>query len=234
MKGDRTSQLTRELVDALCRLDACAISNAIETFGVRLRNEGFTNATVRALFDDLPPVVGHVVTARIRCSTPPPVGHGYHDRTDWWNYILTVPAPRIVVVQDLDDRPGLGALVGEVHAHIFKALGCVGYLTNGVVRDLAAVRKAGLQAFAGGTTPSHAFVHVIDFGDPVRVAGLQVSSGDLVFGDRHGVVSIPEETASLIPSVVAEMRQRERSVIEYCQSKEFSVMGLRSIVTGWD
>ena len=32
------------------------------------------------------------------------MGHAYHDRTDWWNYILSVPAPRFVVVQDIDDE----------------------------------------------------------------------------------------------------------------------------------
>jgi 4-hydroxy-4-methyl-2-oxoglutarate aldolase len=221
-------------IDELRRLDSCAVSNAIETFGVRLRNEGFTDSSIRCMFEDLPPVVGHAVTARIRCSTPPPVGHTYSDRTDWWNYILTIPAPRMVVVQDVDDRPGLGAFAGEVHANILRALGCVGYLTNGAVRDLPAVRQAGLQAFAGGTSPSHAFVHVVDFGNSVRVAGLQISSGELLFGDRHGVVSIPREVASLVPPVVADMREKERSVLECCRSPDFSVERLRSMVTGWE
>ena len=69
------------------------MSNAIERYDVRLRNEGFADGSVRCQFDDLPPVTGHAVTARIRCSTPPSVGRGYRDRTDWWNYILTIPPP---------------------------------------------------------------------------------------------------------------------------------------------
>src|SRR5258706_5094729 len=139
------SFLTPDQVEEFRRLDSCAVSNAVETFQLRLRNEGFTDDSVHALFDELPPVVGHAVTARIRCSTPPPVGHSYHDRTDWWTYILTVPAPRVVVVQDIDERPGLGAFVGDVHAHILQALGCVAYATNGTVRDLDEVRTLGFQ-----------------------------------------------------------------------------------------
>lgn len=229
-----SDSLSPATIQELSRLDACAVSNAIETFGVRLRNEGFTDGRLRCLFEDLPPIVGYAVTARIRCSTPPPVGRAYADRTDLWNSILSVPPPRILVVQDTDDRPGLGAFVGEVHANILRALKCVAYVTNGAVRDLPGVREAGLQAFAGCTTPSHAFVHVIDVGESVEIAGLPVSCRDMLLGDRHGLVSIPEECAPEVPAIVRSMRARERRVIEYCRSDGFSVDRLRSIVEQYD
>jgi len=229
-----SDSLSPATIQELSRLDACAVSNAIETLGVRLRNEGFTDRRVQCVFDDLPPIVGYAVTARIRCSTPPAVGHSYADRTDLWNYILSVPAPRILVVQDTDDRPGLGAFVGEVHAHILRALQCVAYVTNGAVRDLPEVRAAGLQAFAGGTTPSHAFVHIIDVGVSVEIAGLPVSCRDMLLGDRHGLVSIPKERAHEIPAIVANLHARERRVIEYCRADGFSVDRLRTIVEEYD
>lgn len=218
------------VLDALRRLDTCRVANAIETFGVRLRNEGFTNGTVRCLFPDRPAVAGHAVTARIRTATPPPVGHAYYDRTDWWTYIQQVPSPRFVVVQDLDDPSGLGAFMGEVHANILHALGCVAFATNGAVRDVPAVRDLGLQLFAGRVSPSHAFAHIVDFGQAVEVAGLQVESGALLLADGHGILSIPEAVAALIPSVVAAMKTRERRVIEYCRTPEFSIEQLRAIV----
>jgi 4-hydroxy-4-methyl-2-oxoglutarate aldolase len=226
--------LSPALIQEFLRLDTCAVSNAIETFELRLRNEGFTDHRIRCLFEDAPPVIGYAVTATIRSSTPPPVGHQYSDRTDWWNSIVRAPAPRIVVVQDVDHREGLGAFVGEVHAHVLRALGCVAYVTNGAVRDLPEVRATGLQAFASGTTPSHAFVHIVGFGEPVEVAGLTVAPGDLLFGDRHGVVSIPHAVAADLPRVVDEMRTRECRVIDHCASPEFSIAELRSIVTDWD
>lgn len=221
-------------IQELSRLDTCAVSNAIETFRVRLRNEGFTDGRARCLFDDLPPIVGYAVTARIRCSAPPPVGPRYAERTDLWNYILSVPPPRVLVVQDTDDRPGLGAFVGEVHANILRALNCVAYITNGAVRDLPQVRATGLQAFAPSTTPSHAFVHIVDFGRSVEIAGLPISPGDLLLGDRHGIVSIPKDRAAEIPAVVASMHARERRVIEYCRSNAFSVDHLRTIIEEHD
>jgi 4-hydroxy-4-methyl-2-oxoglutarate aldolase len=226
--------LSTDLIDQFRQLDSCAICNAIETFGVRLRNEGFTDGRIRSIFPAMPPVVGHAVTATIRCSTPPAVGHVYADRTDWWSDILNTPAPRIVVVQDVDDHPGTGAFVGEVHANILRALGCVAYITNGAVRDLPAVRDSGLQLFASSITPSHAFVHMVGFGEPVAIAGLSVAPGDLLFADTHGVLSIPPAVASAVPAVAAAMRQQERRVIEYCRSGEFSLERLRSLVNDWD
>lgn len=226
--------LTPAVLDQFRRLDTCAVSNAVERLAIRLRNEGFTDRRVRCLFEDLPPAVGYAVTATIRCSAPPLVGHTYADRTDWWNAILNTPAPRIVVVQDVDDQPGLGAFVGEVHANILRALDCVAYLTNGTVRDLPAVREIGLLTFAAGTTPSHAFVHIVGFGAPVEVGGLTVTPGDLLVADRHGVVSVPPEIATRIPRIVAEMRVRERQVIEYCRGRDFSVEKLRELVADFE
>jgi len=224
------SMLTPALIDDYRRLSGAAVSNAIETFDLRLRNEGFANGTLRCLFRELPPVVGHAVTARIRCTAPPPVGHSYHDRTDWWNYIVSTPMPRIVVVQDVDDRPGFGAFVGEVHTNILRALGCVAYATNGSVRDVDAVRRLGFHLFTSGIAVSHGFAHIIDFGGPVQIAGLTVSSGDYLFGDGDGLLTLPPSVVDRIPTVARQLRTKEEKVMAFCGSSGFSVQGLRELV----
>lgn len=217
--------------DALCALDGAAIANAIETFDIRLRNEGFADASIRSLFPELPPAIGYAVTARIRCSMPPPVGDQYTDRTDWWNYIVSVPPPRFVVVEDADERPGVGGFVGELHATILRALDCVAYATNGSVRDLAAVRaRVGLPFFASGVAVSHAFAHIVEFGAPVRIGGLPVATGDLLFGDAHGLQSIPQQLVDRIPDAVTAMMARERSILELCRSPQFSIDALAQLV----
>lgn len=224
------SVLTSELVDQYQRLDGPSVANAIETFDLRLRNEGFADGRLRCLFPQQTPVIGYAVTARIRCSAPPPIGHSYHDRTDWWNYIVSLPAPRIVVVQDVDEHPGLGSFVGDVHAHILKALGCVAYATNGSVRDLDAVSRIGFQFFASGISVSHAFAHIVDFGQSVEVCGLAVSSGDVLFGDCGGLLSVPPSIAGQIPDAVGRMQTKEAHVIAFCRSPQFSIDGLRTLV----
>ena len=224
------SVLTPELIEEYRRFNGASVSNAIETFAVRLRNEGFADGRLRCLHSQLAPILGHAVTARIRCSSPPPVGHSYHDRTDWWNYIASVPAPRIVVVQDVDERPGLGAFVGDVHANILRALGCVGYATNGSVRDVGHAGTLGFQVFASGVSVSHAFAHIVDFGQPVELADLAVSSGDVLFGDCDGLLTVPAQLIDQIPPVVRRMQKQEEQVIAFCRSSGFSIDGLRALV----
>ena len=115
------TSLTTEQLEALRRLDACTLANAIESFQQRLRNEGFADGSVRCLFPNLPPVVGYAVTVKIRGSAPPVAGDNYMDRTDWWDYVVSLPAPRVVVVQDMATRPGLASLLGAVHVNILHA-----------------------------------------------------------------------------------------------------------------
>jgi 4-hydroxy-4-methyl-2-oxoglutarate aldolase len=107
--------LIGEELDALRQLDTCMVSNAIETFDLRLRNAGFADASIRCMFEDAPPM-GYAATARLRSGQPPVAGRRFCDRTDWWNSILEIPAPRIVVLQDMDKPAGVGAFVGDGHA----------------------------------------------------------------------------------------------------------------------
>lgn len=221
-----------EQLEALRRLSTCSVSNAIETFDVRLRNAGFADATIRCIFADFPPIVGYAATARVRTSVPPMHGHNYFDRTDWWNAILRIPAPRVVVVEDVEKHPGLGSFVGEVHANILSALGCVAVVTNGAVRDLPQVRSTGFQFFAGKVAVSHAYAHVFQFGTPVEIGGLRIEPGDLLHGDQHGILKVPLEIASSIPTAARELQEKEQRLIAICRSAGFSLDRLRELFRG--
>ena len=164
-------------------------------------------------------------------AAQPPIGGGtFHDRADFWNTILTVPAPRILVLEDMDDPPGRGAFVGDMHAAILKALGCVGYVTNGAVRELPSVRKMGIQLFAGNVAVSHAYAHIFEIGAAISVGGMEVRPGDLLHGDRHGVLTVPLEIATRVPGVADRLQQAEQRIIDFCRSKDFSVAKLREVM----
>lgn len=216
----------QETLEQLQQFDTCSVSNAIEQFHIRTRNEGFMDASVRCIFPQMPPTVGYAVTARIRSSSTPITGRCYYDRADWWSYVLTIPAPRFIVAEDVDDKPGLGALFGEIHANICRALGCNAYVTNGSVRDLPGIEATGLEVFAGSVAVSHAYAHVVQFGEPIEVGGLQIKPGDLLHGDRHGVHCIPISIAEEIPKVAVKMLDTEKELIQFCRSKGFSFQGL--------
>jgi 4-hydroxy-4-methyl-2-oxoglutarate aldolase len=222
--------LTPEQLESLRRLDACTLANAIETFHERLRNEGFVDHTVRCLFPSLQPMIGYAATITIRGSAPPTVDGPYADRTDWWDYILSLPEPRVVVVRDEATRVGLGSLVGAVHMNILRALHCVGVVTNGSVRDIPAALNAGFHLFAGSVSVSHAYVHIVEIGKPVEIGGLKIQSGDLLHGDLHGVQSVPLDVAARVPAVAAQITAREQALIVLCRSSAFSIDKLRAAV----
>jgi len=222
--------LTEEELNALRQFDTCMIANAVETFNVRLRNTGFTDGSIRCMFDDAAPMVGYAATAKLRTGDPPIAGTTYSDRGDLWNRILEIPSPRILVLEDMDHAPGRGAFVGDMHAAILKALGCIGYVTNGAVRELPAIRAMGIQLFAGSVAVSHAYAHIFDIGAPIKVGGMEVHPGDLLHGDRHGVAMVPLQIAAAVPGVAANLREAEQKVIEFCQHSDFSVAKLAEIV----
>jgi 4-hydroxy-4-methyl-2-oxoglutarate aldolase len=218
-------------IEQFRRLSTCIVASAIESFRVRLPNTGFMDSRIHCIFEDFPPMAGYAVTARI-CSATPPMegGHYQYSRMDWWNHILSVPPPRVVVLEDLDNPPGLGAFAGEVNANILLALGCVGLVTNGGVRDLPEVRSLSFPVFGGNVAISHAYAHIFDFGGPVVIGGLEVSPGDLVHADRHGVQTVPLEIAAKVPAAADRILQLRKRIVGVCQSPDFSVERLGAAV----
>jgi regulator of RNase E activity RraA len=216
------------VIDALRKISSPSVANAIETFNVRPRDQGNMSSAIRALFPELGPLVGHAVTAVIRAEPQPLTGHRA-STFGWWDHVLSIPAPRVVVVHDLDEPRGQGAQWGEVQANIHRALGCVGVITDGSVRDLDEVRALGFQFAAAHVSVSHAYVHMVDFGLPVKVGGLWVKPGDLVHCDHHGAVTVPADVAGRIAEAVGRVEADERKIIEVCQARDFSVDRLKAL-----
>ncbi|MCM8748252.1 RraA family protein [Thermomicrobiaceae bacterium CFH 74404] len=219
--------LSPAVLRALQTLNTPTVANAIETFNLRPRNQGFMDASVRCMLPGLGVMVGYAVTAKIRAAEPPAPGAAI-PRRRMWEYILSIPEPRVVVIQDLDDPP-VGSFWGEVNANIHRALGCVGTVTNGGVRDLDEVEQLGFHLFASQVHVSHAYVHVVEIGTPVEVGGLTVHPGDLLHGDKHGVIQIPLEIAPDLFRAAKEVEARERRIIEVCQSPDFSIEKLSEL-----
>lgn len=172
---------------------------------------------IRCLFPELGPMVGYAATGTIRAR-----GKSTHgDQTALYQHVREVPGPRVVVVEDLDDPPGHGSLWGEVNATIFQALGCVGCVTDGCVRDLKEARAIGFHFFARGPGVSHAYVRVESAGTPVTVGGLQVRPGDLIHADQHGVLLIPTEIAADLPAAAERVINTEQSLLSWVRSPNF-------------
>jgi regulator of RNase E activity RraA len=136
---------------------------------------------------------------------------------------MSAPAfgPRITVIQDIDGADvGYGAFWGEVQSNVHKALGCLGVITDGSIRDIPQWAP-GFQALAGSIGPSHAWVHAEHFGGEVRVAGMTVKSDDLIHADQHGAIVIPYDVAAKLPDACELCGRRETPILEIARSKDF-------------
>ena len=220
--------VSAEDLDRLREFDTCILANAIERFQIRLRNEGYTGPGLQCLFEDLQPMLGYAVTGRVRSSNPPMKGGWYFERTDWWSAMVSAPEPRVAVLEDIETPPGRGSVAGEMHVQVLRKLGSVGLVTNGAVRDVPAVRELGFPLYAGSVSVSHSYYHIVDFGTPVDIFGLGIAPGDLLYGDRHGILSIPKQIVKELPEVAIRIQARERKIIDFCQSPEFSLEKLKN------
>ena len=157
--------VTAAQFEFLRSIDTPTVCNLLEIVAPERRGFGYTVRHLHCPFPDLPPMVGFAKTVTMRAQDRVPLGEaGYmNKRLDYLDYIAAQPQPGIAVIQDLDDIVGFGAFWGEVQTNIHKALGCLGTITNGSIRDIPQVAP-GFQMLAGSIAPSHAFVHVVDFG----------------------------------------------------------------------
>ncbi len=222
--------LTAVELEALSKLTTPTVSNAIETFKIRLRDEGYINNEMICRLPKPKPMIGYAVTMKMRTDGPPSKGMAYPNRNDWWDMVAALPSPKILVIQDTNKHTGLGSVAGEVHGAIFKALGCVGIVTNGAVRDLEALEAMNMHIYSSSLSPSHAYAHIVEVGGPVELFGHTITSGDLLHGDQHGIVNVPLSIAARVPQAALQILQHEQRIIHFCSSPEFNIATLRELV----
>jgi regulator of RNase E activity RraA len=223
--------LSSEVFAALMAVDTPTVCNAIELVLGRRTAEGFTTQPALAAHPDLPAIAGYARTGLIRSSqTSEDSPEALRARRiAYYRYVAARPSPAVVVLQDIDPRPGLGAFWGEVNVAIHKGLGARGVLTNGSMRDLGAV-DPGFQVLAGSLSPSHAFVRTEEFECPVEVFGLRVKPNDLVHADRHGAVIIDPEIAHELPRAIDLVMRKETPILRAARSPGFTV---EKLIEAW-
>src|SRR5215831_12012819 len=220
MDATATTTVTKEQYEFLRSIDTPTVCNLIEMVAPERRGMGYTVKHLHCAFPDLPPMVGYAKTVTIKTRDKVPLREASYmsKRLDYLDYVAAAPAPSIVVIEDLDgDHVGFGAFWGEVQSNVHKALGCLGTITNGSIRDIPAI-PPGFQMLAGSLSPSHAYVHVVDFGVNVNIHGMAVKSGDLIHADRHGAVVVPLETIDPMKAAADGLAAKEAKIINAAKS----------------
>lgn len=172
---------------------------------VTRRNPGgdaFNREETRDFMPQMGPMIGYAVTLVIAPGNPEHRSANPNGWQEYRRYVASVPGPKIVVVQDLDQPQVLGSFWGEVNGNIHRALGCMGTITDGAIRDLDEMTNAGFKALARRLCVGHAFAHPVRWNCDVQVFGCAVRPGDLIHADQHGFLAVtPEEQPGLLDAV---------------------------------
>ena len=223
-----SAAITANDLAVLMQWDTPTICNALEEIVPERRGYGFTTTHLFSLDPDLPPICGFARTATIRAAAPSGESAAVMaaKRAAYYEYVATAPTPTIVVIQDIDPQPGIGAFWGEVQTNIHKGLGVLGAVTNGSFRDVPDSAR-GFNLIGGKVGPSHAFVHLVDIDCQVTVHGLTANTNDIIHADQHGAVLIPPSAVRQIPATVDLISRREAIILETAKSPNFTVEKLK-------
>ena len=222
------SDVTSADLSALSRWDTPTICNGLELVTPERRAIGFTTEQMAGLDPQLAPIVGYARTATVRAVTAPTTDREQvmAQRAGYYEHIAALPGPTVSVIQDLDPHPGFGAFWGAVNTTVHKGLGCIGAVTNGSIRDLDAC-ATGFQLLAGKIGPSHAHVHVIEYGCEVNIFSMVVNPGDIIHADRHGAVVIPLDAVKALPAAIDLLTRREAVILEAARATDFDINKLK-------
>jgi len=225
--------------DALRTLTVPTLANAIEVFGIVPANSGYNTQPLTCHFPSFGMCVGYAATVHATTNRPPDEAPPPLDEPEYWKWLesLSERGPLVAVLEDLDDPPG-GAMWGEWNSHVHRALGCVGTITHGAVRDLDALERLGFHTFATAVSVAHGYGAFVEYGAPATVAGLTIETGDLLVADLHGVLRVPPEIP--IADLVAAGREIDRlesEIFAHTRAREFSVESLaqlqESVLARW-
>ena len=215
-------QISRDLIEQLHQFSTPSVLNGLKRLGVATDNlETMDRQIIGCMAPDLGVRVGFAATRKLATRRSGPAGGGIKAGPD--QGLLSVPAPRFLVVENVGDWRGPVCCWGELTAHINVALDCRAGVTNGPVRDAPEMQALGFQTFANGIGPGGGHVDLLSVGEPVTVAGVTVKSGDLMHGDAHGVVKIPKELAADLPEAIRAAEAREQKLFAICRKPDFDM-----------
>jgi 4-hydroxy-4-methyl-2-oxoglutarate aldolase len=175
-------------------------------------NTAWNEEETRDFMPQMGPMVGRAITLVIE-----PSNASHKARTSVWDdyrsYVASNEGPTIVVVEDLDKPRTVGSFWGEVNANVHRALGCVGTITDGAIRDLDEMTNAGLKAIARRLCVGHAHVAPVRWGEPVTVFGRRIEPGQLIHADKHGFLAVPAEDEAALLEAACFMDANECNTI---------------------
>ena len=128
--------------------------------------------------------------------------------------IEVAPAGSVLVVDSREQTRA--ASLGHILATRARVRGLAGIVTDGSVRDAIGFEQLDLPTFSAGASPTTnlAIHHVVDMDLPIACAGVPIFPGDIMMGDRDGVICIPRSVADEVAEKAADREDFEDFILE--------------------
>ncbi|WP_404437154.1 RraA family protein [Microbacterium aerolatum] len=207
-------------------VDSPTVANAIERFAIRDRTEGFIGGDVQSVYPELGSMVGRALTVTMSNAPGEPAQREGYWRM--WEALDAMEGPVVMVVADASGAPERVAYAGEIMSRLAQRLGAVGMVTDGALRDVDEVRGIGFHYFMRFPVVSHANYEIASVGEPINIGGQRIVTGDLLHGDRNGIVVIPWETLDRLPDEVDAVRRVERADMDIIAGDDFTLEKYKS------
>lgn len=219
-------------ITVLKHFDTPTICNALELIDSSRKDSGYTRFNMTAVNLAAGPIVGFALTATMRSekASELSVSELRQARLDYYEYMFTdMGGPKICVMQDMDGPDAVhGPFWGEFNTRIHRAMGFRGVVTDGCVRDVGKL-PTDVLLLARGLRPSHANLHIVSYGEPVQVFGMDVSHGDVVHADEHGAVAFPAKLINEVGVKATEFIAREAPIMAACIEDGLTFQELRRL-----
>ncbi len=186
------------ILERLRRLDACAVSDALDRLGVPGALGGFRRWGPSGV------VAGNAVTVRLEPG-PAPAGAGHLGTR-----ALELAGPAHVIVVANAGRCDAGSWGGLLTLEAHRR-GIAGVVLDGALRDGDEVEGLGVPVFGWAATPRTARgrYHEVATNEPVFIEGIRVDPGDLVVADGSGAVFVPAGLADRVVEIAEGIRREE-------------------------
>ena len=198
--------------DQLLKVSTATLCTALFKRG--LRNQFIQD--VRPLNDQLPNMVGEAFTLRYIPAREDlnPISV-FQDRSHPQRVAVEQCPPSAVMVFDSRKNPR-AASAGSILVTRLKVRGCAGVVTDGGFRDSPEIAEMGFPAYHHRpSAPTNLTLHqALDINVPIGCGDVAVFPGDVMVGDREGVVVIPAHLADEIAHEATEMTAFEDFVTE--------------------
>jgi regulator of RNase E activity RraA len=179
-----------DLVERLAKTYTGVVHDVMRAMGLR----DFTlPPEIRPLFPDQV-LAGIVATVSGRVDS----SAGAHESLLGWTGLLSKARPDTVLICQPNDSTV--AHMGELSAETLKLKGVRGYVADGGCRDVNFILELGFPVWCRYFTPRDIVSHWLpdQFDQPIRIGEVTIHAGDLVLGDRDGMVILPKDRAAEI------------------------------------